>query len=221
MFPTSLGVAKLGLHWQPIPHCIMNIASDLHFTLLVDSYNEKGRLKQEQTPLHKIPHCCLGEFNAFEGLFLYAFFPKLALHAERKTTFLTDEQQSDWLDSVFLPALYAEHKGEDGLLQHLPTSYESAKATALAHSTEQATCECESQAPSRQQVLKHYPVIDGAFGMLLAPRRRPQARAHRPTPPPHHPSSPNPLLTSPSPLHVPRTEFPLPLPPLRHREPAN
>lgn len=70
MFPTSLAVAQLGLHWQPIPHPIMNIATDVHFTLPVDSYDKRGALERVQTPLHHIPHCCLGEFSGFEGLFL-------------------------------------------------------------------------------------------------------------------------------------------------------
>jgi hypothetical protein len=36
LFPTGLGVARQGLFWQPIPHPIMNIASDLYFTLPID-----------------------------------------------------------------------------------------------------------------------------------------------------------------------------------------
>jgi hypothetical protein len=44
LFPTSLAVAQQGLYWHPIPHPIMNIATDLHLTLLVDSYDEVGVL---------------------------------------------------------------------------------------------------------------------------------------------------------------------------------
>ena len=59
------------------------------------------------------------------------------------------------MDSVFLPALYGEHEGEDGLLQHFPASYEAAKANALAHSTKQSTYDHELQVP-RQQLIRHF-----------------------------------------------------------------
>jgi hypothetical protein len=94
LFPTSLAVAKQGLHWQPIPHPIVNITTNVHFTLLVDCYNDEGELERVEKPLHKIPHCCLGEFSGFKALHLFAFFPKLALHPNPTTTFLTDKQQS-------------------------------------------------------------------------------------------------------------------------------
>ena len=72
----------------------MNIASNVHFTLPVDCYNDDEELERVQTLLYKIPYCCLSEFGGFEGLHLFAFFPKLALHPNRTTTFLTDQQQS-------------------------------------------------------------------------------------------------------------------------------
>ena len=155
LFPSSPAVAQQGLYWQPIPHPVMNIASNVHFTLPVDCYNDEGELKRVEKSLHEIPHCCLGEFSGFEGLHLFAFFPKLALHPERTTTFLTDEQQSLWVDSVFLPALYGEHEGEDGLLQHFPASYEAAKANALAHGTEQSTYD-HGLHVVRQQLIRHF-----------------------------------------------------------------
>lgn len=133
----------------------MNIASNVHFTLPVDCYNDDDELERVQTPLHKIPHCCLGEFGGFEGLHLFAFFPKLALHPNRTTTFLTDQQQSLWVDGVFLPALYEEYKGEDGLLQDFPASYEAAKANALAHGTERPTYDHQFHLP-RQQPIRHF-----------------------------------------------------------------
>jgi hypothetical protein len=58
----------------------MNIATDLHVTLPVDSYGRGGWINQVQKPLNKIPHCNLGEISRFEALYLYAFFPRLALN---------------------------------------------------------------------------------------------------------------------------------------------
>ncbi len=70
----------------------MNIATDLHLTLPVDSY-DKGVLNSTQKPLHQIPHCCLGSIGGFEGLTLYAYFPNIQ-EPDRTTTFLTDDQLS-------------------------------------------------------------------------------------------------------------------------------
>ena len=36
LFPTSLAVAHKGLFWQPTPHSILNIATNVHFTLPAD-----------------------------------------------------------------------------------------------------------------------------------------------------------------------------------------
>jgi hypothetical protein len=152
IFPTSLAVAQQGLHWQPIPHPIMNIATHVHFTLTVDCYNDEGELERVERPLHKIPHCCLGEFSGFEALHLFAFFPKLVLHSDWTTTFLTDKQQSLWVDSVFLLALYGEHEGEDGLLQHFLASYDAAKASALAHGTERSIYDHGLHLPHQQSI---------------------------------------------------------------------
>jgi hypothetical protein len=134
----------------------MNITTNVHFTLPVDCYNDEGELERVEKSLHDIPHCCLGEFSGFEALHLFAFFPKLALHPDGTTTFLTDKQQSLWVDSVFLPALYGEYEGEDGLLQHFPGSYETAKANALSHSTEQSTYDHKGLHLPRQQLIRHF-----------------------------------------------------------------
>jgi len=63
--------------------------------------------------------------SGFEDLRLYAFFLQIA-YPNRITIYLTDDLQSLWLDGLFLPALYAEHEGEEGLLQHFPTSHKAA-----------------------------------------------------------------------------------------------
>ena len=133
----------------------MNISTDVHFTLPIKVDNNQGIQKQIRKPLHKIPHCCLGEFVGFEDLFLFAFFPELSLEEGRQTTYLTENQQSLWLDVAVLPALYAEYDGEDGLLEHFPASYEAAKADTLARGTEGIVHNHEMHL-SRQQQLRYF-----------------------------------------------------------------
>jgi hypothetical protein len=99
-----------------------------------------------QKPLNKILHCC--EISRLKDLYLYAFFLRLALNPDATTTYLTNEQQSDWVDRVFLPGLYAKHNSEDGLLQHFPALYNAAKATALSYSTKQSSCNYSSTYPA-------------------------------------------------------------------------
>jgi hypothetical protein len=70
LYPTSLAVAQQGFHWQPTPHPIMNIATNVYFTLLVDCYNDEGELECVEKSLHEIPYCCLREFSGFEALHL-------------------------------------------------------------------------------------------------------------------------------------------------------
>lgn len=90
--------------------------------------------------------------SGFEDLRLYAFFPRIA-HPNLTTTYLTDDLQSLWLDGLFLPALYAEHEGEDGLLHPFPTSHKAAQANAFSHSAERSSTDREMHL-SRQQLFK-------------------------------------------------------------------
>jgi hypothetical protein len=97
LFPTSLAVARQGLFWQPLSHNILNIALDVHFTMPADFYitnkvTKEKRLKNGPRPLHQIVHCCLGTISGFEGLRLYAFFPKIS-HPNRTTTYLRDDEK--------------------------------------------------------------------------------------------------------------------------------
>jgi hypothetical protein len=152
LFPTSLAVAHKGLFWQPTPHSMLNIATNVHFTLPADFYNARKELKHGPRSLHQIVHTCLGVVSGFEDLRLYAFFPRIA-HPNLTTTYLTDDLQSLWLDGLFLPALYAEHEGEDGLLHPFPTSHRVAQANAFSHSAERSSIDREMHL-SRQQLLK-------------------------------------------------------------------
>jgi hypothetical protein len=56
---------------------------------------------------------------------------------------------------LFLPALYAEHKGEEGLLHPFPTSHKVAQANAFSHSAERSSLDREMHL-SRQQLLKYF-----------------------------------------------------------------
>ena len=90
----------------------------------------------------------------FEDLYIYAFFPKLVLEEGQATTFLTAKQEELWLNRAFLPAIAAEYNYKDAVLQHFPASYQSAKADALARSTEK-TVYNQGGLPSRQQLLQY------------------------------------------------------------------
>jgi hypothetical protein len=90
--------------------------------------------------------------SGFKDLRLYAFFPRIA-HLNRMTTYLTDDLQSLWLDSLFLLALYAKHEGKEGLLQPFPTSHEIAQANAFSHTAKRSSIDREMHL-SCQQLLK-------------------------------------------------------------------
>jgi len=89
LFPSSLAIAQQGLQWIAVLHPIMNITTNVHLTLLVETITNLGAIVQTQTPLHKIPYYCLREFVGFEDLFLFAFFLQLTLQENWQTTFLT------------------------------------------------------------------------------------------------------------------------------------
>jgi hypothetical protein len=121
-----------------MPHSILNIATNVHFTLLADFYNVCTELKHRPRSLHQIVHTCLDMVSGFEDLRLYTFFSRIA-HPNLMTTYLTDDLQSLWLDSLFLPILYAEHKDKDRLLHPFSTLYRAAQANAFSYSTEHSS----------------------------------------------------------------------------------
>jgi hypothetical protein len=127
--------------------------------MLADFYitnkeTKEKRLKNGLRSLHQIVHCCLGTISGFKGLRLYAFFPKIS-HPNRTTTYLRDDEKRLWLDGAFFLALYAEHTGEEGVLQHFPASHKVAQANALSHGTKRTVFDHEMHL-SRQQLLEYF-----------------------------------------------------------------
>jgi hypothetical protein len=100
-FANSLGVARLGINWFPKAHAVLNLTADIHFGLKVLTYNKRGVLIQQYTPLHKIPHYCFGTVTGMESLFILIFFP--ALHTEsdyEHSTHLSKQDQELCVDLV-------------------------------------------------------------------------------------------------------------------------
>jgi hypothetical protein len=73
------GFAEEVVIWLGEAHCFSRIATPQseHVWGVISLSMEKVLkfllpvfLEQAQTPLHKIPHCCLGEFSGFEALHL-------------------------------------------------------------------------------------------------------------------------------------------------------
>ena len=86
-------------------------------------------------------------------LCIFTCISRLSWDPKRTTTYLTTEQERLWMDGLFLPAVYAEHQGEDGTLQHLPASYDAAKAATLAQGTEK-TVHDQAATPTRLRLLR-------------------------------------------------------------------
>jgi hypothetical protein len=112
---------------------------------------DQKRLKNRPRSLHQIVHCCL---SVVADLRTYGCMPSSQRYPTLTGRLRTDDEKRLWLNSVFLPTLYAEHKGEERVLQHFPASYEVAQANALSHGTERTVFDYEMHI-SRQQLLNY------------------------------------------------------------------
>ncbi|KAH7344244.1 hypothetical protein BKA66DRAFT_555043 [Pyrenochaeta sp. MPI-SDFR-AT-0127] len=150
-FPSSLGVARLGINWLPRSHSFLNLAADIHFSLSVSAYDKRNEVTQRNVPLHKIPHYCFGSVVGLESLFIYIFFPSLRLESQyRHSNFLGTQDQELWYDAVLIPTL-TEVIGSSNVLQHLPVSAHVVKLDALALSTESFA----RKESAREQLLRY------------------------------------------------------------------
>ena len=92
-FPSSLGFARNGINWYPKVQPALNLVADIHFSLSVSEYNERGALTARNVPLHKIPHYCFGTVaGSILGFQLFVFFPELHLESlYQHTTYLSKQ----------------------------------------------------------------------------------------------------------------------------------
>lgn len=67
-FPPSLAIARRGIKWLPKFHASQNITADIHFSLRVSAYIERGVPSSRYDPLHNIPHYCFGFLIGMEAV---------------------------------------------------------------------------------------------------------------------------------------------------------
>lgn len=143
-FPSSLGVAKMGIRWHPQMHPILNMTNDVHLGIRVpvtEPVRPRGRRRRQSqpaettqpVPLHHIPHYCFGEVIGIERLCIYVFFPRLwsPQCPKESATFINGDLQSLWYDAILAPSLHAVIQ-DTNTLQYLPASYRVAQISSAA-----------------------------------------------------------------------------------------
>ncbi|KIM92542.1 hypothetical protein OIDMADRAFT_185116 [Oidiodendron maius Zn] len=151
---SSLAVCKQGLRWLPKGLRVTNIQNNIHGIYLRIDQEPKGGGPPQPVPVavHKIPHLCLGRVISLLGINLYVFFPRIyraRLEIDKlASNFLTDNEESLWLDGVFIPALATSVPRYT--LQRFPLSWAAATANSLASGAERVGHPGEG---GRQQLL--------------------------------------------------------------------
>src|SRR3954464_5567953 len=108
-FPSSLGVAKQGIRWNPTQMAVSDLRSDLHLDSRLAHYvDSHGHAHSVRKPLHQLPHYTFGRLVGFEDVSLYLFFPHL-YREEQKVSRLLDDDFRTWMDRILLPVLYQYH----------------------------------------------------------------------------------------------------------------
>ena len=134
-FATNLGFARQGIRCQFAPQMKQNIAADLHleaprFNVMDDDAAEP---RVTASKLMDIPHYLFGRVVGAPEIELFIFFPHLP-HEGAKFVAMTDSQLARWTDRVLLPAV--GRYTEAHVTQHLPASFDHARAAARARQTE-------------------------------------------------------------------------------------
>ena len=166
-FPTSLAVARHGIHYFPKAHSILNLNTDIHFGLKVSGLTSRGAPSKRYAPLHKIPHYCFGTLIGMEEMLLFIFFP--ALHAEsdyEHTTYLSKQDQQLWFDNVLNPAIN-KTIGSSNILEHYPATLRIAEIDSTATSAEGLA----KKQSAREQLLRHAvqpQYLDSLWSLVLA-----------------------------------------------------
>ena len=63
-------------------HAILNLDADIHFSLTVSAYNNRGDLTTGNLPQHKIPHYCFGSVaGSIKSLLLFIFIVTVKMSA--------------------------------------------------------------------------------------------------------------------------------------------
>ncbi|KAM5520412.1 hypothetical protein FOXYSP1_14302 [Fusarium oxysporum f. sp. phaseoli] len=75
-FPTSLGVARLGIQWYTQSHITLNLVDNIHLSIEIPGTHKQDGTVTTQ-PLYTIPNYCLGRVIGLADMFIWAFFPAL------------------------------------------------------------------------------------------------------------------------------------------------
>ena len=160
-FPSSLGIAKQGIRWNPTQMAVSDLRSDLHLDSHLAHYvDSHGHAYSVRKPLHQLPHYTFGRLVGFKDVSLYLFFPHL-YREEQKMSRLLDNDFRTWMDRILLPVLYQHHGSS--LVQHYPSSYDHARCNSTARGVE--TRSQRTDATPRQQLLFHFLPPDSLHAM--------------------------------------------------------
>ncbi|OBT60273.1 hypothetical protein VE03_10396, partial [Pseudogymnoascus sp. 23342-1-I1] len=106
-YTSSLAVAKSGIEWNTVSHVMLNLGADIHLNINTRYFDASGTERIITRPLHKVPHYCLGHVAQWEKVNIYVFFLHMWSFAkEDRNSYLTDEQESTWLDGSMMRTLF-------------------------------------------------------------------------------------------------------------------
>ena len=143
-FPLSLRVARLGIQWYPVPQVLMNHTGNVHLSLPLPPSSHHPATEgpdpaSESRPrfeaLHHIPNYCFARMIGLHDTFLWIFFPALFRDSPKADpiarTVIGADQFRHWSENVVFPAVH-EAIGDNGILQHMPATFDVAKAQSAA-----------------------------------------------------------------------------------------
>ncbi|KAJ9413915.1 hypothetical protein QL093DRAFT_2584449 [Fusarium oxysporum] len=132
-FPTSLGVARLGIQWYTQSHVTLNLVDNVHLSMEIPGTREQDGTVTTQ-PLHTIPNYCLGRVIGLADTFIWAFFPALfsgKLSDPYSQTCIPKKNFVHWYEEVMLPAIQAV-VDDNNILQYIPKTHAIASSDCSA-----------------------------------------------------------------------------------------
>ncbi|PUU73398.1 hypothetical protein B9Z19DRAFT_1004521 [Tuber borchii] len=130
----SLSIAKKGIRVQFCPNSLQNISQNIHLFSPIPERLISGKIKYHQIPIHHIPHFRLGTILSTLHIPVYVFLPGLYQQSPAPNSYINNHTLQQWMDIGFLPAVHTHYT--DDILQHLPTSFDSAYMEVYARSRE-------------------------------------------------------------------------------------
>ncbi|KAG7435097.1 hypothetical protein Forpi1262_v003680 [Fusarium oxysporum f. sp. raphani] len=132
-FPTSLGVARMGIQWYTQSHVTLNLVDNVHLSMEIPGTREQDGTVTIQ-PLHNVPNYCLGRVIGLADTFIWAFFPALfsgKLSDPYSQTCIPRKNFVHWYEEVMLPAIQAVID-DNNILQYIPKTHAIASSDCSA-----------------------------------------------------------------------------------------